>query len=195
MVGAGLLPFPIPSQHARTEVQLVGQPSHRCRRCGRDVIGHEPQPRQGAQLHRQAQALPWRTPTARVDERSIRRGQREEPDQLIAGDLREAAQLDQFLLGEHPSRHTTTPPPLTACRRFPATLDSRRPGATGHIRWFFGAWTWYPPNPVGSAKLRVLRCEPKGRLPQLSGLRPWVHGEPLVSRSSGVASSALAAVA
>ncbi len=125
MVGAGLLPFPIPGQHARTEVQLVGQPSHRCRRCGRDVIGDEPQPRQGAQLHRQAEALPWRTPTARVDERAIRRGQREEPDQLIAGDLRKAAQLDQFLLGEHPSRYPTTPPPLTACRRFPATLDSR----------------------------------------------------------------------
>jgi len=64
-------------------------------------------------------------------------GQREEPDQLIPGDLGEAAQLDQFLLGEHPSRHTTAPPSLIACRRFPVTLKLAATRTAGHIRLVF----------------------------------------------------------
>jgi hypothetical protein len=91
VIGAGLFALPVPGQRARVDMQLLGQPCHHRRRCGGDVVWYEPQPRQRAQPHGQPKAISRRTPTARVHEGTVRRGQRKEPDQLIAGDLRETA--------------------------------------------------------------------------------------------------------
>src|SRR5271165_7687257 len=67
------------------------------------------------------------TPAAGVHEGSVRRGQRKEPDQLIAGDPRETALLRQLLVGEHLSRQPATSTPLIPCRPFRATLDPPSP--------------------------------------------------------------------
>jgi hypothetical protein len=42
-----------------------------------------------------------------IDERQIRRREREEPEQLLAADLRELPQTRQLLIREHPRRHET----------------------------------------------------------------------------------------
>ena len=88
MIGAGLLAFAIPGQHTCIYLELVGQPTHRHLRGGRHLVGHEPQPRQHTQLHGKAQAIPRRTAATRIDERAIRLGECEVPDQFVAGDLR-----------------------------------------------------------------------------------------------------------
>jgi hypothetical protein len=102
MPGAGLPPLPIGRQLRRRDAQPVSQPGHRRRRgCGH-IVGNEPQPRQGAQLHARPQHV---APAMELShERLIGAGQREIPDQLRAGDLRETPQPRQLPGGEHIAR-------------------------------------------------------------------------------------------
>lgn len=110
MLSPGLHPPPIPTQHPRVHRQLGRQPGHHHTRSRRHVIGHEPQPRQRTQRHRQPQPI-RRTPTpTRINKRDIRRRQREEPKQLLPINLRETPQAHQFLIREHPRRQTNPQP-------------------------------------------------------------------------------------
>ncbi|MGY2746792.1 hypothetical protein ACVWZ8_003909 [Arthrobacter sp. UYCu723] len=91
-------------QPARIDAQPIGQPGHRHRQCPRHLVRHEPQPRQRAQRHRQAEPIRRPTPPARIDERDIGRGQGEEPEQLVPADLQEPPQTLQLPVREHPRR-------------------------------------------------------------------------------------------
>ncbi len=74
MIATGLLPPPVLLQHAGATPQPIRQPQHRDRRHRPDLIGHEPQPRQRAQLNGQPQPrrrAPAHAPV--VDEPHIRR--------------------------------------------------------------------------------------------------------------------------
>ena len=93
MIRAGLATVPIPGELLRGDLQLPGQPGHRHRRRRGHLIWHEPQPRQGTKLYRQPKAIPWRASPPGIHESLIRRRQREKPDELITGDLRETTQL------------------------------------------------------------------------------------------------------
>jgi hypothetical protein len=87
----------------------LGQPLHCYRRRRGHVIGHEPQPRQRAQLDRCPQYVTRATELAH--EHLIHRREGEVPDRLDPIDLREAPKLAQLLLGEHvTSRHPRHPP-------------------------------------------------------------------------------------
>jgi len=99
MVGAGLLTFPVAGQLAGIDPELGGHPGHRDRWGRAQFIGHEPQPGQGAQLDRHPQHRA-RSPL-RPNERLIRPGQREVPDQPVPADLREPPQAPQLRVGKH----------------------------------------------------------------------------------------------
>src|SRR6476469_3531278 len=170
MISTGLGSPPVVPHHTRIDLELPSQPRHRHRRRGADVIRHESQPRQRAQRHRQAQPIRRAATTARVDERDIRRRQREEPEQLLPADLREPPQPRQLLLREHLRRHRDLPErgPDPQLRRLPS-----------HIRPIFGEyyatpmkdeWTWNLPRraPVDSAESPRYRVGP---LPAPTGLR------------------------
>ena len=91
------------------DVQLTRQPGYRHRRRRRHLVRHEPQLRQGAQRHRQAKT-DRRAPATESNERHIRRGQHEVPEQLLPTDLRELPQTRQLLIREHPRCHDPQPP-------------------------------------------------------------------------------------
>ena len=146
MISTGLGPPPVVPQHTRIDLELPSQPGHRHRRRGADVIRHEPQPRQRAQRHRQAQPIRRAATPARVDERDIRRRQREEPEQLLPADLREPPQPRQLLLREHLRRHRDLPErgPDPQLRRLPS-----------HIRPIFGE---YYATPKRSESVAIRAC-------------------------------------
>ena len=109
MLGPRLRPLAIRTKLRCIDIQLIRQPGHRHRRRRRHLVRHEPQPRQGAQRHRQAQT-DRRAPALRSNKRQIRRGQREVPEQLLTTDLRELPQALQLLVREYPRRHEPQPP-------------------------------------------------------------------------------------
>ncbi len=125
MFGTGLPPVTVSGQLARRDVQPFGEPAHRRGRGRGHHIGYEPQPRQAAQLHARAQHV---DPTVELaQERHIRAGQREIPDQLRPGDLREASQPRQLLGGKHvPRGHTNHLRDPAQCFMTQDTLDSPR---------------------------------------------------------------------
>ena len=57
MVRAGLGTPPIRPDHLRIDPELRGQPRNGCRRRGRHIVRHEPQPRQRSQRHRQPEPI------------------------------------------------------------------------------------------------------------------------------------------
>lgn len=98
----------------RVHPELFGQPCHGRRRCRGHVVRHEPQPRQRA--HRNGEPEPARRPSApaRVDEHTVRRGQGEEPEQLlrpISGNRRRLSNSSSVNTGA-----TTQQPPARAQR-------------------------------------------------------------------------------
>ena len=102
------------SQHTRTRSGCRSR-AYRATgawRCRGHVVRHEPQPRQ--RVHRNGEPEPVRRPSApaRVDERTVRRGQGKEPEQLLPADLREPPQALQLLVGEHGA--TAQQPPARA---------------------------------------------------------------------------------
>jgi hypothetical protein len=124
MIGAGLRTPSITAQLSDLDAESVSQPVHHRVRCRADLVGHEPQPRQHAKLHARAQDIP---PTEELaQELFLSAGQREIPNQLRSGDLREAPQPTHLLLGEHIPRGHDHRPVI----RQPAndgTLDPRTP--------------------------------------------------------------------
>ena len=109
VVRAGLLAGAVAAQLADRDAQPLRQPGHRGGRGGGHVFRDEPQPRQRAQLHRDAQHVPLVPEPAY--ELLIGRREHEEPDQLSVADLGEAPQLRQLIRREHvPGRHRRTFP-------------------------------------------------------------------------------------
>ncbi|GGK98117.1 hypothetical protein GCM10011588_10830 [Nocardia jinanensis] len=114
VVGAGLGAAAIGTDLGAIDPQLLGQPGYRDRRGSHHPIGHEPQPRQRAQRDRDTEPIGRTTPPTGIDERQIRRREREEPEQLLTADLRELPQPRQLLIREHPRRHETDLPPTNS---------------------------------------------------------------------------------
>lgn len=86
MIGAGLRTSPVGGQGADRYSELHGQPGHSRPRRGWNVLGHEPQPGQRAQLHGKPE-LRRRAPRGPVDPGHSLRGQREVLDQLVTAEL------------------------------------------------------------------------------------------------------------
>lgn len=108
MTCACLLPLAIPAQLPHCDPEPLRQSAHRGVRSQRHLIGHEPEPRQRAQLDRHPEHVAAGPELAH--ERLVRAGQREVADQRRPVDLREAPKPRQFLRREHVlSRHE--PPP------------------------------------------------------------------------------------
>jgi hypothetical protein len=116
MLGPGLRPPPVGAQLVRVHTELVSQPGHRHQRRRRHLVRNEPQPRQRAQRDRQTEPVSRSTPAAGIDERHIRRGQSEEPEQLVLADLREPPKTIQLFIREH-LRSQERPP---TSHKFPA---------------------------------------------------------------------------
>jgi len=108
VIGAGLLAAPVGTQHAGRDTEPVCEARDRGRWRSGEVVGHEPQPRQNAQLDRQPEALGGSATPAGVDERHVSRGEGEEPDQFRTRDRRERTQPLELLVGEHTGRHRRT---------------------------------------------------------------------------------------
>jgi hypothetical protein len=102
---------------------------------GQHIVGHEPQPRQAAQLNRDTQTV--RSAVAGHHERLIRRRQREVPEHLLPADVREPSKLVQLLVREHIARRHPAPL-LSTVHRGDSTLrriqQPTKPGSTtpGH---------------------------------------------------------------
>lgn len=98
---------PVAVQHRNRQTELTGQSPHRRQRSRGNLVRHEAQPRQRAQLHRstknrlRTQELP--------KERLVRLGEGEVADQLVLADRRERTQSLQLLIGEHPRCHLPAP--------------------------------------------------------------------------------------
>lgn len=78
-----------------------------------------------AQRHREAQPVRRASAPTGVHEGDVRRGEGEEPEQLVPADLREAPQALQFLVREHLRRHP---------RLQPAPEDPQLRSLLSHIR-------------------------------------------------------------
>lgn len=90
MAGASLGAAAVGTDLGTVDPELLGQPRHRDRRGGHHTIGHELQPRQQAHRDRDTEPISRTTTTLGIDERQVRRREREEPAQLLTSDLRDA---------------------------------------------------------------------------------------------------------
>jgi len=131
VIGASLLPGAVVDQLTDRDPQPLRQASHRDRWRRDDIVGHEPQPRQAAQLNRGTQTV--RSAVAGDHERLIRRRQREVPDQLLPADVREPSKLVQLLVREHITRRH--PAPCSAAlievtARYAGSKQPPKPGST-----------------------------------------------------------------
>ncbi len=150
MVGAGLLPHPVPAQRTDRDPQPLRQPRHRGRRRRPHLVGHKPQPRQHAQLHRRTQRVAL--PTEPPHERLVGASQGEVPDQLCPVDLREAAKLRQLLVGEHvTSRHRESASAWPLLKAPASYAKPHRHARTGRPAPEPGANRWFCAGSYGEA--------------------------------------------
>ena len=116
MLGAGLLPRPVPGQIGDRHPELHRDPVRRGRRHRGDLVRHETQPRQRTQLDRQPEPVP-RPARRALQPGPIIRAKREIPDQLVATQLlRPRPQPLDFRIREEPRGHPDTARPRTIIR-------------------------------------------------------------------------------
>jgi len=117
MISPGLAAPPIAGKGTGVHLQSLGQPVYGRTRSPGHLVRDEPEPRQRAQLDRQAQAVRRTTAATWIDESHIGRREGEKPDQLVTVDIRERTQLLHVSIREQPGRHQPPPPLPQTVRR------------------------------------------------------------------------------